>query len=207
MGHPARRALTIEFPPPAGTLTRQAMARSPQEPIRPPPGVSVRQTSRLRLQTRGSLAAGAAELVSIRGKCGVLAMVLCRRQLGSGAINGEGSESCRATAKTGPPIASPVGVTEMPSSAERVIPRSPSGVFMVLGETRAVALNRPPHRDAADPDGGFSDDPEGLLSAPPLNSALHSPPLLIGEAVRLLRLDARLTRPLAATSAHFRKST
>jgi hypothetical protein len=53
---------------------RQAMATSPQEPIRPHPGASVWQTSRRRLQTRGSLVA-ADDRVSLNlRKCGVLAM-------------------------------------------------------------------------------------------------------------------------------------
>jgi len=40
-----------------------------------------------------------------------------------------------------------------------------------------------------------------------IDSALHGPRLLIGEAVRLQRLDAHLARSLAGTCAHFRKST
>jgi hypothetical protein len=53
---------------------RQAIATSPQEPIRPHRGASVRQTSRPRLQTRGSLVA-ADDRVSLNPrKCGVLAM-------------------------------------------------------------------------------------------------------------------------------------
>ena len=58
-------------------------------------------------------------------------------------------------------------------------PPKPSGVIYGPSAIPAVALNRWPHRDAADPDGAFGDDPAGLLSAPPLDSELHGLPCLL----------------------------
>src|SRR5215469_12714838 len=52
-----------------------------------------------------------------------------------------------------------------------------------------------------------SDDLAGLLTAPPLDSALGGPRLVIGEAARPQCFDTRLTPSLARTIAHFRKST
>ena len=53
-----------------------------------------------------------------------------------------------------------------------------------------MALSRRLYRHAADRDSAFGDDPACLLGAPPLNSALHGPRGVIGEAIRMQRLDA-----------------
>ena len=114
-----------------------------------------------------------------------------------------------ATDKTDPPVASPPEVTEIAvSPAEPVVPEVHSkarakrsdlhgsgragraGSPMDPQRRAAVALSRRPCRHAADCDSAFGDDPACLLGAPPLNSALHGPRGVIGEAIRMQRLDA-----------------
>ena len=70
-------------------------------------------------------------------------------------------------AELDPSIAPPADVTEVAISSWSGRPRSPSAVFMVSRrDPRWPQTGR-----AAEPTGGFGDDPEGFLSAPPLDSA------------------------------------